>query len=89
MPAKSSSGSKENLFSSQLTAIQTRSWQISEQGLLRGTGKGNSVALVHAGISPDYNHLFLFVQYSACMSNLKTLYKKTEAGAIVVLAQTQ
>lgn len=65
MPAKSSPGSKENLFSGQLPVIQTRSWQISKQGLLRRTREGNSVALIHAGISPDYNHLFCL--YSARM----------------------
>lgn len=53
--------------------------KISKQSLLRGTREGNSVALLHAGISPDYNHLFCL--YSAHME-LKECEGRWELGRL-------
>lgn len=72
MPAKSSPGSKENLCSSQLrhpktvlASLKTRFIRKDQERELCGSHT------VHAGISPDYNHLFCL--YSACMITLKTV----------------
>lgn len=76
MSAKSGPGSTQKIFSSKLPVNQTRFWHISKQSLLRRTRERSRVALIHVGISPDYNHLLCL--YSAC--KLKTQKQTVGTG---------
>lgn len=70
---QNASRQKHRLIGKVFSSIQTGFLQILQQGLLGGSGERNRVALIHPGISPDYNHLFCL--YSACLVEVNTVQR--------------